>query len=137
MTRVITYGTFDLFHVGHLSLLERLRALGDHLTVAVSTDAFNAVKAKAAVTPFVDRARIVAGLRCVDAVIEERDWEQKAADIQAQRIDIFGMGSDWEGRFDDLGALCRVVYLPRTEGISTTIVRDTIVDISAQRGANR
>ena len=135
--RVITYGTFDLLHIGHLNLLERLRALGDHLTVAISTDAFNAGKGKASVSPFVDRARIVAALRCVDAVIEEHDWAQKATDIAAHRIDIFGMGSDWEGKFDDLSALCRVVYLPRTEGISTTIVRETIVGIDAKRATEQ
>lgn len=122
--RVLTYGTFDLFHIGHLRLLERLRGLGDHLTVGVSTDEFNALKGKSSLVPYADRAAIVASCRFVDAVIPENDWAQKAHDIARHGIDVFGMGGDWEGKFDELGALCRVVYLPRTSGISSTSIKE-------------
>lgn len=127
MKRVLTYGTFDLLHVGHLNLLERLRALGDHLTVAVSTDDFNRVKGKKCVVPFGERMRLVAALRCVDAVIPEEHWDQKPGDIQRLDIDLFGMGDDWTGRFDALSRYCDVVYLPRTDGISTTLLREVII----------
>jgi len=123
MRRVITYGTFDLFHIGHLNLLERLRAMGDHLTVAVSTDEFNRVKNKLCSMPYEDRARIVGALRCVDLVIPEQSWEQKVDDIRKYKIDLFGMGEDWRGKFDYLREWCEVVYLPRTEGISTTSLK--------------
>jgi glycerol-3-phosphate cytidylyltransferase len=133
MTRVITYGTFDLLHVGHLNLLERLRGLGDELIVAVSTDEFNLGKGKKCVISYNDRARLVAALSCVTAVIPEMAWEQKVSDIKKHKIDIFGMGSDWTGKFDELNQVCRVVYLPRTDGISTTYLRETI----AQRGLTK
>jgi glycerol-3-phosphate cytidylyltransferase len=126
MRKVITYGTFDLFHLGHLRLLERLRALGDHLTVAVSTDEFNAIKGKASVVCYAERAHIVAALRCVDVVMPETNWAQKRTDIAEHGIAVFGMGDDWAGKFDDLRDLCEVVYLSRTEGISTTMIRESI-----------
>jgi glycerol-3-phosphate cytidylyltransferase len=124
--RVITYGTFDLFHIGHLRLLERLKDLGDFLIVAVSSDEFNQLKGKTAIFPFEARARIVRALKCVDEVIAETCWEQKVDDIGRHGIDIFGMGSDWRGKFDFLNEFCRVVYLDRTEGISSSEVKDTI-----------
>lgn len=126
MRKVITYGTFDLFHMGHLRLLERLRALGDHLTVAVSTDAFNAGKGKASVVCYEERAHILSALRCVDDVIAEETWAQKPDDIRRLGVQVFGMGSDWTGRFEELRDLCEVVYLPRTEGISTTLIKESI-----------
>ncbi len=126
MRKVITYGTFDLFHMGHLRLLERLRALGDHLTVAVSTDAFNAQKDKVATVCFEERAHILSALRCVDQVIPEENWGQKRDDIARLGISVFGMGGDWQGRFDELSDICEVVYLPRTEGISTTLLKESI-----------
>ena len=126
MRKVITYGTFDLFHIGHLSILERLRALGDHLTVAISTDEFNCLKGKACVVGFEERLRIVTALRCVDAAIPETSWEQKPRDIGSLGIALFGMGSDWTGKFDYLKEHCEVVYLPRTEGISTTRLKQAI-----------
>jgi cytidyltransferase-related domain len=122
-TVVLTYGTFDLFHVGHLRLLERLRALGDRLIVGVSTDEFNARKGKKSAIAFEDRIEIVQALRCVDMAIPEDDWEQKPRDIERYSVTIFGMGDDWKGKFDDLSAYCNVVYLPRTEGISTTLIK--------------
>jgi glycerol-3-phosphate cytidylyltransferase len=125
-TRVLTYGTFDLFHIGHLRLLERLRALGDHLTVAVSTDEFNTRKGKQAFIPFRDRLDIVSSLRCVDAVIAEHDWAQKRDDIRRLSIDVFGMGDDWVGKFDDLGDIARVVYLERTPDISSSAIKQSL-----------
>src|SRR5574343_983603 len=113
---VLTYGTFDLFHVGHLNILERARALGDELVVAVSTDEFNAVKGKKSFFSYEDRARIVAGCRHVDRVIPEQDWAQKREDIRSNGVDVFVMGDDWRGKFDELRDLCEVVYLERTPG---------------------
>ncbi|MCK9466445.1 MAG: adenylyltransferase/cytidyltransferase family protein [Thiopseudomonas sp.] len=129
---ILTYGTFDLFHIGHLRLLERLRALGDRLIVGVSTDEFNTQKGKKTVVPFADRAEIIRGLSCVDLVIPETCWEQKAEDIKQHQVDILGMGDDWRGKFDDLGSLCEVVYLPRTEGISSTQIRNSLKMLSAE-----
>ncbi len=123
MTRVITYGTFDLFHYGHLKILERSKALGDYLIVAVSSDEFNAVKGKKCVYPYKHRAQIVEAIKYVDQVIKEENWEQKVSDIQKYKVDIFVMGSDWEGKFDELAKLCKVVYLPRTPGISSTEIK--------------
>ncbi|CDM24595.1 Glycerol-3-phosphate cytidylyltransferase [Castellaniella defragrans 65Phen] len=126
MKTVLTYGTFDLFHIGHLRLLQRLSALGDRLVVGVSTDEFNHIKGKKTVVPFSDRIEIIRALRCVDLAIPETCWEQKAEDIKTHGVAVFGMGSDWEGRFDELKAYCEVVYLPRTEGISSTHIRKTL-----------
>jgi glycerol-3-phosphate cytidylyltransferase len=126
MKTVLTYGTFDLFHIGHLRLLQRLRALGDRLVVGVSTDEFNHIKGKKTVVPFADRLEIVQSLKCVDLAIPETSWEQKVGDIRQHEVTIFGMGSDWEGRFDELSSHCQVVYLPRTEGISSTHIRKTL-----------
>ncbi|GLZ88429.1 glycerol-3-phosphate cytidylyltransferase [Metapseudomonas resinovorans] len=126
MKKIITYGTFDLFHTGHLKLLQRLKNLGDHLTVAVSTDEFNASKGKKTIIKFEDRIKIVSNIKCVDAVIAEDSWDQKEADIISNNISVFGMGSDWEGKFDDLNKYCKVVYLPRTEGISSTEIKKSL-----------
>lgn len=123
---VLTYGTFDLFHVGHLNLLERLRDLGDFLIVGVSTDEFNKIKGKKSVVSFHDRSRIISALKCVNLVIPEQSWNQKVADIKKHGVHIFGIGDDWQGKFDDLRDFCQVVYLPRTEGISTTLIRQTL-----------
>ena len=117
---ILTYGTYDLFHVGHLNLLERLRALGDELVVGVSTDEFNASKGKHTIVRFEDRIRIVRSLKCVDTAIPEVSWDQKTRDIQKYHVTAFGMGDDWAGKFDDLSVKCEVVYLPRTEGVSST-----------------
>lgn len=128
---ILTYGTFDLFHVGHLRLLERLAAMGNRLVVAVSTDAFNAEKGKASLIPYADRAAIVGALACVDQVIPEESWDQKAKDIRSVGADVLAMGDDWQGKFDHLQELCEVVYLPRTEGVSTTIIKGQLVPRSA------
>ena len=118
--RVLTYGTFDVLHRGHIRLLKRARALGDHLTVGLSTDKFNRGKGKSSVFNYKDRELILQNLRVVDRVIPENSWEQKIRDIKRYKIDLFVMGADWAGRFDFLKEHCEVVYLRRTTGISTT-----------------
>ena len=117
---VLTYGTFDMFHIGHLNLLNRLKSLGDKLIVAVSTDEFNSIKGKKTLIPFEQRALIVQNIKCVDIVISEENWEQKIDDIKKYNVDIFAMGDDWQGKFDFLKDYCEVIYLPRTQNISTT-----------------
>lgn len=124
---VITYGTFDLFHVGHLNILKRLKNLGNRLVVGVSTDEFNAQKCKKTIMPFAHRAEVVSAIRYVDTVFPEVCWEQKRDDIIRENANIFAMGSDWMGKFDDLKDICEVVYLPRTEDISSTEIKDIVV----------
>lgn len=126
MTTVITYGTFDLFHIGHVNLLRRLRELGDRLVVGCSTDEFNAVKGKQSIMPYEHRAGILRAMRYVDSVFPEEGWEQKRADIAREGAQIFAMGDDWVGKFDDLGDVCDVVYLPRTREISSTDIRQML-----------
>jgi glycerol-3-phosphate cytidylyltransferase len=132
MRKVVTYGTFDLFHIGHLRLLERLRALGDHLTVFVSSDEFNLLKGKSCVIDYAERSAIVAALSCVDSVFPENSWEQKVEDIQRLQIDVFGMGDDWAQKFDYLRPYCEVVYISRTEGVSSTLLKRRILGTSEQ-----
>lgn len=127
---VITYGTFDLFHIGHLKLL---KGLGDKLIVAVSTDEFNAIKGKKTIIPFEQRAEIVKNIKCVDMVIPENDWEQKLEDIKKYNVDIFTMGNDWEGKFDFLKEHCEVIYLDRTDGISSTQLKQTLKSFSVSK----
>ena len=123
MKKIITYGTFDLFHIGHLRLLQRVRKLGQHLTVAVSTDEFNAIKGKKTLIPYNQRKEIVESIKYVDQVIPETCWEQKENDIKTFNIDIFAMGNDWEGKFDFLREHCEVFYLRRTDDISSTDIK--------------
>lgn len=120
---ILTYGTFDLFHIGHLNLLRRLRSMGDQLIVGVSTDTFNELKGKKTIISFEQRIEIVQSIRYVDLAIPEMCWEQKLDDIRNHRVDIFAMGNDWEGKFDFLKEHCEVVYLPRTEDISSTSLK--------------
>ena len=126
MKKVITYGTFDLLHVGHINLLRRAKELGDYLLVAISTDEFNALKEKKAYYSYEDRKTILEAIKYVDEVIPENNWEQKITDVQDNDIDVFVMGHDWEGKFDFLKDYCEVVYLPRTEGISTTKIKEDL-----------
>lgn len=128
MKVVLTYGTFDLFHIGHLRILERAKALGDRLVVGVSTDEFNAIKGKRCTIPFQHRKEIVQAIRHVDLVIPEETWEQKIGDIQKYDVDIFVMGDDWAGKFDFLKKYCDVVYLPRTPDVSSTQLRTDLDD---------
>lgn len=125
-TTVLTYGTFDLFHIGHLKLLQRLSELGDRLVVGVSTDEFNAGKNKTSVVSYEDRAAIVGSIKGVDLVIPENEWAQKERDIREHGVDLFVMGDDWTGKFDELAALCEVRYLPRTEGVSSTDIKQML-----------
>lgn len=126
MKRVITYGTYDLLHVGHINLLRRARELGDYLVVVLSTDEFNAIKNKKAYHSYEDRKIILEAVRYVDKVIPEYNWEQKIRDVIDNDIDVFVMGDDWKGKFDFLKEYCEVVYLPRTEGISTTKIKEDL-----------
>lgn len=123
MKRVITYGTYDLLHYGHIELLRRARALGDYLIVALSTDEFNAGKGKKSYFSFEDRRRMLEAIRHVDLVIPENTWEQKSEDIKLYHVDTFVIGDDWAGKFDELKELCEVVYLERTPEISTTQIK--------------
>ena len=126
MKRVITYGTFDLLHYGHINLLRRAKALGDYLVVVLSTDEFNAIKHKTAYHSYEARKMILEAIRYVDEVLPETCWEQKVRDVQENDIDVFVMGDDWEGQFDFLKDYCEVVYLPRTDGISTTKIKQDL-----------
>jgi len=126
MKTVITYGTFDLFHIGHLNLLKNLSNLGDKLIVAISTDEFNRLKGKTTVIPYKQRSEIVNAIQYVDMVIPECNWEQKPSDIKENNIDIFAIGDDWKGKFDFLTDLCEVIYLPRTQGISSSELKDML-----------
>lgn len=126
MKKIITYGTFDLLHIGHIHLLRRARDLGDHLTVALSSDEFNAIKGKQTIQPFAERQEILRSLRYVDAVIPETCWEQKISDVQKHQIAIFVMGDDWQGKFDFLAPYCQVVYLPRTQHISSSQLKNDL-----------
>ena len=129
MKTVITYGTFDLLHKGHIYLLQRAKALGDYLIVALSTDEFNRDKKnKVCAQPYEERKLILESLRFVDEVIPEEDWAQKVRDVQEHHVDVFTIGDDWEGKFDFLKEYCDVVYLKRTEGISTTARKEMIVN---------
>jgi glycerol-3-phosphate cytidylyltransferase len=127
---IITYGTFDMFHIGHLKLLKRLSKLADELIVGVSTDEFNKVKGKKVLIPYEQRSEIIRNIKCVDMVIPENNWEQKVDDVVKYNIDIFAMGHDWEGKFDFLKEYCDVIYLPRTVGISTTDLKQQLNKIS-------
>ncbi|MDD3323370.1 MAG: glycerol-3-phosphate cytidylyltransferase [Paludibacter sp.] len=126
MKRVITYGTYDLLHYGHINLLQRARALGDYLIVALSTDEFNLLKNKNCYFSFEKRAKLLEAIRYVDLVIPESAWEQKVEDINLYKIDIFVIGDDWKGKFDYLKKYCEVVYLERTPEISTTQIKEAL-----------
>jgi glycerol-3-phosphate cytidylyltransferase len=128
MKKVITYGTFDLLHWGHVNLLRRAKEMGDYLVVAISSDEFNNIKNKRSYHSFENRKMILEAIRYVDEVIPEKNWEQKVSDIIDYKIDTFVMGSDWEGKFDYLKEYCEVVYLPRTIGISTSQIKDNVLD---------
>lgn len=128
MSNVITYGTFDLLHHGHINLLRRARALGTHLTVALSTDEFNVGKGKKCFHSYEDRASVLEAIRFVDRVIPETSWSQKVDDVRNFDIDIFVIGDDWQGKFDFLEQYCHVVYLPRTPGVSTTSIKGALKD---------
>ena len=126
MKRVMTYGTFDLLHYGHINILKRAKSLGDYLIVGLSSDEFNELKGKKSVMSYEERKEILESIRYVDKVIKESSWEQKVDDIIKYNIDVFVIGDDWEGKFDFLKEYCEVVYLPRTKSISTTLLKEII-----------
>ena len=130
---VLTYGTFDLFHVGHVRLLERAAKLGDKLYVGLSSDEFNALKGKKSILPYEQRAEIVASNRNVTGVFPEESWDQKVKDIARLKADIFVMGGDWAGKFDELNEHCRVEYLDRTEGVSTTEIKQVLTAFESEK----
>lgn len=130
MKTVITYGTFDLFHVGHVRLLKRLKALGGRLIVGISSDEFNKIKGKSSFYSYEERAEIVSSCKYVDEVFPENSWEQKRSDILKYSADVFSIGDDWAGKFDNLNDICEVIYLPRTEDISTTDIKQKLSKIS-------
>lgn len=123
---IITYGTFDMFHIGHLNLLRRLSDMADRVIVAVSTDEFNEGKGKRVMIPYDQRAKIVSAIKYVDMIIAETSWDQKISDIEKYDVDIFAIGKDWEGKFDFLREKCEVVYLERTKSISTTVLKRSL-----------
>ena len=128
MKRIITYGTFDLLHYGHINLLQRAKQLGDYLIVCLSTDEFNSKeKNKETYFSYNERKQLLEAIRYVDLVIPEKSWEQKEEDIDKYEIDVFVMGNDWEGKFDFIKQKCEVVYLPRTEEISTTKIKNDLL----------
>lgn len=126
MRRVITYGTFDLLHYGHINLLRRAKKQGDYLIVALSTDEFNLLKNKKSYFPYAERKEMLEAIRYVDMVIPEETWEQKMTDVDKYDVDVFVMGDDWEGKFDFLKEKCEVVYLPRTPEISSSKIKDDL-----------
>ena len=128
MKRVITYGTFDLLHYGHINLLRRAKALGDYLIVALSTDEFNdREKHKRCYFSYDERKLLLEAIRYVDLVIPEENWAQKRTDVHLYQVDTFVMGDDWVGKFDFLKEDgCEVVYLPRTPEISTTQIKQDL-----------
>ena len=138
MKRILTYGTFDLLHYGHIRLLKRAKAMGDYLIVALSTDEFNAGKGKKAYHSFEDRKKILEAIRYVDLVIPEENWQQKRSDMHEYHVDTFVMGDDWKGKFDFLKEEgVEVVYLPRTPEISTSQIKHDLYDANAVDGESK
>ena len=136
MKRVITYGTFDLLHYGHINLLRRAKEYGDYLIVALSTDEFNwNEKQKKSYFRYEQRKQLLEAIRYVDLVIPEEDWEQKLSDVKEYHVDTFVMGDDWAGKFDFLKPYCEVVYLPRTPEISTTQIKNELHESKSDKEA--
>lgn len=135
MKTVITYGTFDILHIGHINLLRRARALGDRLIVGLSTDAFNSGKHKSALLNYENRKVVLEAIRHVDLVFPENSWEQKVDDIRKHGADVFVIGDDWHGKFDFLSEFCEVVYLPRTAEISTTEIVQSLGNTNLERSS--
>lgn len=135
MKRILTYGTFDLLHYGHIRILKRAKELGDYLVVALSTDEFNAIKGKKAYHSYETRKKMLEAIRYVDLVIPENNWEQKLQDVKDYKIDVVVMGDDWAGsdKFDYLKEYCEIAYLERTPGISTSQIKN---DLGLQEAVN-
>lgn len=139
MKRILTYGTFDLLHYGHIEILRRAKALGDYLVVALSTDEFNEKKGKIAYHSYETRKKMLEAIRYVDLVIPEDSWEQKENDVKEYHIDTVVMGSDWEGsdKFDYLKEYCDVVFLERTPGVSTSMIKNDLKLKQAEKGKDQ
>ena len=139
MKRILTYGTFDLLHYGHIEILRRAKALGDYLVVALSTGEFNESKGKIAYHSYDTRKKMLEAIRYVDLVIPENNWEQKANDVTEYHIDTVVMGSDWAGsdKFDYLKDYCEVGFLERTPGVSTTMIKNDLKLKNAEKGKNQ
>ncbi len=135
MKRILTYGTFDLLHYGHIRILKRAKELGDYLVVALSTDEFNAIKGKKAYHNYETRKKMLEAIRYVDLVIPENEWEQKLQDVKDYKIDVVVMGDDWAGsdKFDYLKEYCEIAFLERTPGISTSQIKN---DLGLQEPVN-
>lgn len=129
---VLTYGTFDLLHKGHINLLKRAKGLGDYLIVGLSTDEFNREKNKASYFNFSQRRKLLSTIDSIDLIIPEESWAQKEQDIKKYKVDIFVMGDDWLGKFDYLKDYCQVVYLPRTNGISSSDIKEGISSVNSR-----
>ena len=126
MRTIITYGTFDILHIGHINLLRGARALGDRLIVGLSTDEFNNKKHKVSLLNYENRKVVLEAMRYVDLVIPEETWEQKVEDVRKHEVDMFVIGDDWKSEFDFLSAFCEVRYLPRTMDISSTSIKQSL-----------
>lgn len=126
MRKVITYGTFDLLHYGHIRLLKRAKSFGDYLIVGLSTNEFNQEKGKTCCFSYEERKALLESIKYVDLIIPEDSWEQKVHDVRQYSVDVFVMGDDWKGKFDFLKDYCEVVYLPRTPEISTTRIKASL-----------
>ena len=139
MKRILTYGTFDLLHYGHIEILRRAKALGDYLVVALSTDEFNESKGKVAYHSYETRKKMLEAIRYVDLVVPEDNWEQKINDVKEYHIDTVVMGSDWadSDKFDYLKDYCEVVFLERTPGVSTTMIKNDLKLKNAEKGKNQ
>ncbi|HOW86831.1 MAG TPA: glycerol-3-phosphate cytidylyltransferase [Candidatus Aminicenantes bacterium] len=137
MKKVITYGTFDLIHRGHINILRRAKDFGDYLIVALSTDEFTAGKGKQTYYTYEERKQILEAIKYVDEVIPETCWEQKIDDVVRNQVSVFVIGEDWRGRFDFLAPYCKVVYLPRTEGISTTQIKTELGALASAKKKRR
>lgn len=124
---ILTYGTFDVVHIGHINLLKRARELGDRLIVGLSTDAFNGKKHKSSLLDYANRKVVLEAIRYVDLVIPEENWEQKMDDVKTYDVTTFVIGDDWQGKFDFLGEFCEVRYLSRTQDISSTAIKQSLI----------
>lgn len=130
MKKILTYGTFDLLHYGHINLLKRAKEMGDYLIVGLSSDEFNTLKNKKSYYSYEHRKMMLEAIRYVDKVIPENTWDQKIEDVKKYDIDVFVMGDDWQGKFVFLKEYCEVVYLPRTIDISTTKVKKELLNVN-------
>jgi glycerol-3-phosphate cytidylyltransferase len=126
MARIITYGTFDTLHYGHIQLLKNAKALGDYLIVGLSTDEFNDGKGKQSYFNYEQRKEFLEAITYVDLIVPESTWEQKSEDVQKYDVDVFVIGDDWQGKFDFLNEFCEVHYLPRTPLISSTAIKQNL-----------